>query len=297
MVEMRCKFGTLLSGAKPIMDRDILLSISQSDLNSLLEKSRDDTIVSAFTDAYDRWIRSSECNSITGFDRYDRYMVFAVTYAIEQFLMKYRHRRIRTFNGEYPGTTELLRGYDLTHSSLEEDSIRPSDAVIMSAPFSGSGNMHPLMQQVLDACDAMGVPVLIDCAFFGICKDLHLNERSCIETMAFSLSKCYGLNTHRIGMIYSRSAPFAVELLHNAGYTSRFGAALAIELFKKFSPDYIYSKYSKAQSIVCNELNLVPSNTVLFGNGDATWNKFNRGGNHNRVSFSEFLPELVTPNV
>lgn len=293
--DMVCRFGNLLSGARPILDREITETIRSMNISDLFDRSRSSSIVPDFLDSYDRWIRSSVLNRMIGFENYNRYMTFAVTNIIEQFLMKHRTKRIRTFQGEYPGTTKLIEGYGMEHCYLDDGILMTGDAVIMSSPFSSTGDMHPMIGVVLDECDSLDIPVMIDCAFFGICKGLHLQARKSIETVAFSLSKCYCLSDQRIGMVYSKDVPFAIELLHSVGYTSRFGAAMAMRLFDSFGPDYVYSKYSSAQMMVCDELgNLIPSNTVLFGNGDRSWNRFNRGGSYNRVCFSDFLPMLVS---
>lgn len=293
MAEVDCKFGKLQSSAQPIRDPLVAQAIREMDIGTLTDSLYKTNMLEDFMSAYDAWIRSSTLNRINGLEDYDKFMTFAVTHAIEQFLMKHRHNRIRTFEGEYPGTMELIKGYGLAHAYLESDSIASGDAVVMSSPFSGNGNQHPRMDAVLELCNELQVPVMVDCAFFGICKGINIGYHQCIETIAFSLSKCYCMHNYRIGMIYSRNPPAGIEVLQRFGYTSRFGAAIAMGLFDRFGPDHAYLKYSGTQSDICKELgDMTPSDTILFGNGGRTWSKFDRGGGNNRVSFGAFMPEV-----
>lgn len=293
MAEKTCKFGLLKSSAQPVADGPIQTVVSAMNVGNVSRSMYSCDIVSEFLTSYDAWIKSSKFNQIDGLDGYNRYMTFAITHAIEQFLMKHRNRRVRTFRGEYPGTSELISGYEMDRCYLEDAAVEFNDVVIMSAPFSGSGNQHPLMLETLDICEKKNVPVMIDCAFFGICKGLDIRLNGCVEAIAFSLSKCYGMHNHRIGMMYTNAPPVGIDILQKFGYTSRFGAVIALELFDLFGPDYIYSKYAPIQKMICNELgNMVPSDTVIFGNGDESWAMFNRGGNHNRVSFGAFISDI-----
>lgn len=55
----------------------------------------------------------------------------------------------------------------------------------------------------------------------------------------------------------------------------------------KFPISYIHKKYSPIQKKICSKQDgLIPSDTVLFGLGDARWSKFERNGAYNRVCLS-----------
>lgn len=293
MAEVTTRLGILRSGALPLSDDSISRKIDGMSVAVLTNAASERSLCDRFMDRYDAWIRSSRLNRISGLNNYDRYMTFAVTHAIEQFLMCNRNRRIRTFNGEYPGTAELIARYGLEHQDLSAGPILANDAVILSVPFSGSGNQHPMTKRVLHESESVRAPVMIDCAFLGICKgiDLDLNGRN--QLIAFSLSKCYKIPFHRVGMIYSNAPPSGIKILHDAGYTSRFGAAIALGLFDEFGPDYLYEKFSVAQEKICDELgDMVPSDTVIFANGNQRWSMFDRG-DHNRVHIGNLLPGSV----
>jgi hypothetical protein len=69
--------------------------------------------------------------------------------------------------------------------------IQTNDAVVISLPFSDYGKEHPKMREILDECERWEVPVLIDCAYYVIARDINFDfsKYSCIEDITFSLSK------------------------------------------------------------------------------------------------------------
>jgi hypothetical protein len=76
---------------------------------------------------------------------------------------------------------------------------------------------------------------------------------------------------------------------HKIDYNNKIGAALGIELLQKFTPDYITDKYSAKQIVFCKELELIPSQTVLFGIAEDGWDEYRRGGEVSRLSFHKFF--------
>ena len=67
--------------------------------------------------------------------------------------------------------------------------------------------------------------------------------------------------------------------------------ALGIEYMRNFNPDYNWEKFKSAYEDICQEQDLVITDTVIFGLGDDIRHKeFNRGitGNY-RVCISEWL--------
>ena len=44
--------------------------------------------------------------------------------------------------------------------------IKKNDAVVISLPFSDTGSKHQDMEKLIDLCDRLNVPVLIDCCYF-----------------------------------------------------------------------------------------------------------------------------------
>jgi hypothetical protein len=148
--------------------------------------------------------------------------------------------------------------------------------------------MHNLLTSATD----LGIPVLLDCAYFSISSNLHFDFRyPCITDVTFSLSKVFPVAHARIGIRLTRDDCDDLLFVYDkAEYTNRLGPALGLELICNFSPDYIFNKYRDKQEQICNYLNIVPSNTVLFGLSDTTsYKEYNRGGTTNRLGLHKFL--------
>lgn len=289
------KFGPAKVGAEPVRDVAIRARINALSLLHVHAIAGTATFLNEFTAAYDAWIKASTLNDLGDLSGYQRYSTLAVTHVLEQFLLQHRVRRFRILRGEYPGTRLLLEQNKLHWAWLEEDStFGPADALVLSVPFSGSGNLHERTFALLEQAQAAKIPVLIDCAFYGICRDVRINLADFdVESIAFSLSKPFNVPALRVGMLYSKNPPPSIALLHSREYVGKVGMGVVYSLFEEFSSDYLQLKYRATQERICAELGLTPSNSVLFGLGDggAEWQQFSKDGAFQRVSFGAFLPQ------
>jgi hypothetical protein len=270
-------------GAFPIMDSNMLEHINTDPTASPVD----------FCNRYLEWIKSTTLNKITGIDSFP-----VVAYAngtsevFDKFYMRNNKRRFRCFRGEYMYHQVTWRTFWPNWKFIEDAGLDPNDAVVISLPFSNLGTEHPEMQQILNKCTDLNIPVLIDCAYFGICSGIHFNfDHPCITDIAFSLSKSFPLAHARLGMRLTRvddDDPLLVY--HKIQYTNKMATSLAISLMDNFTPDYIVNKYKSKQLALCKELGVEPSDTVLFGiDKEDKYPEYNRGGIANRLSFHNHL--------
>ena len=147
------------------------------------------------------------------------------------------------------------------------------------------------MENLLYNCYGMDIPVLLDCAYYGVCSNIDIDlTHPCIKEVTFSLSKTFYSAYLRIGMRLTREDDDDPLFVTNKmGYVNRLSAQIGKILLDNFSPDYVYDKYQATQIEICNILEVEPSNCVLFGIGDKTWNEYNRDRETNRLSFHKFL--------
>lgn len=254
-----------------------------------------------FLEKYRAWIAGSQKNRMYGLDNFNISCYSqGTTEAFDKFYLANNNRRFRCFRGEYMYHQAAWRNYFSNWKFIDDQPIDKNDAVIISLPFSDTGDIHPETDNVLDECDRLGVPVLIDSAFFGICQNINFNyNRDCITDITFSLSKTFPVSNIRIGMRLSKIDNDDSLLVYNKSlYTNRLGAGLGLQLLDKWSADYACDSWTTQQSIFCNQLQVLPSPTVIFGLGDTTWSAYNRGGKTNRLCFSKHfynksLPELL----
>ena len=251
-----------------------------------------DTIHTEFLECYRTWIQSSNNNSVKGMEEFP-YACFSngTTEAFDKFYAKHSTKRFRFFKGEFVYHRLSCRNNNYDWAYIEDKKLDKNDVVIISLPFSDTGNKHVDLDYILYNCNALGIPVLLDCAYFGICNDIDIDlTHPCIKEVTFSLSKTFYSAYLRIGMRLTREDnddPLFVT--NKMGYINRLSAQVGTTLLGNFDSDYIYNKYRNRQLEYCNLLELEPSQCVLFGIGDERWNDYNRDRATNRLSFHKFL--------
>ena len=188
--------------------------------------------------------------------------------------------------------------FDHMSTVLEDGALEENDVVVISLPFSDTGNEHPQMKEILTKCSSMGIPVLLDCAYLGICSGIDFNlDYDCITDITFSLSKTFPVPHLRVGMRLTRTDDDdALLVMNKTQYVNRLSLAVGLELMQMWGADTIPTLYSNTQQEFCKALEVTPSNCVIFGiDTNNKWQKYNRGGSTNRLCFSKYLHEKQLP--
>lgn len=281
----------LMRGAVPIIDPEILQHIQGlpyarffCDTN---DKSMDTGILPEYLTFMPEWLASSELNSIAGLERFPlRRLTSGNTQVFDDFYIRYHDRTFKFLRGEYPYLSKYVRQWDF----VEAAELTRRDALVMSAPFSGTGNMHPHFYDTLERAEHLDIPVLIDCAFFGITRNLRLDVNyRCIQSVCFSVSKAFGAGCFRSGIEFSKQNGGPSAIQNEWCYVQLLSAKIGMEVAKRFSPDYIPSRYGPLQRALCDEYGLEVSDTVVFGLGDQRFKYFDVDGVSNRV--------CITPSI
>jgi hypothetical protein len=281
-------FGSAFAIQDPETCEILSEPICISDINT-------SNVIDEYLNLYDKWIASTKANTFIGLEDF-KYKCYSngTTESFDKFYLFNSHRRFRCFSGEYMYHKLAWRN-GFFWKYLEDDELRENDAVVISLPFADTGNEHILYHSLMEQCIKLKVPVLVDCAYFGICHSIQFDlSYSCITDVTFSLSKTFPVAYARIGMRYSRidtdDTLFVYGKIH---YNNKLGANLGVKYLTKFSPDYISNKYIDVQKEFCNILGVRPSKTTLFGIGGSEWKEYNRGGITNRLSFhKQFIDGL-----
>jgi len=267
--------------------------VAVSSLNTSVSEWLDDSTVTAkFLTRYQSWITESCTNTWTGLDNFKQAVYTnATTEAFDKFYMKNAQRRFRCFKGEYMYHQLTWRNNWPNWMYLDDLPLEAGDAVVISSPFADTGNIHPRYNEILARAVELGVPVLVDCAYFGICHGLNFNvDYSCITDLTFSLSKTFPVAHSRIGMRLTREDnDDPLFVLNKTNYTNRIGAGIGLTLLEQFDPDYISTTYRPTQIDFCNQLQASPSSCVIFGLGGTRWQQYNRGTSTNRLSLFKYL--------
>lgn len=260
---------------------------------NLLEIFNQRDLADQFCDRYKKWMCSTKLNSYVGLDQF-RHSAFsnATSESFDKFYMRNNKRRFRCFRAEYIYHQIAWRnGWPNWKYIEEEEEIKSNDAIVISFPFSDTGNKHHLQNQVLEKCCELGVPVLLDLVYSHMASGLEFDlTYPCITDVTFSLSKVFPLSFARVGMRMTRTDDDDTLFVYQKiNYNNRLGAALGLHFIENFPVDFLVTKYKSVQEEFCKQLGVEPSHTVFFATGGDDYSEYSRGGPTNRLSFHRFM--------
>jgi hypothetical protein len=270
----------LLQGSRASKDPAVIDCIQQVFRNNLFDSGvqRSNNLLE-FVDRAHIWLQNHPTNKIEGLDQFQRDYSSGTTQSFDSFYWRHRQRRMRCFVGEY---FYHLKTWISTNTPwgfiTESDPLTVNDALIISVPFCDTGNQIDELDSVLSRCDQLGIPVLVDCCYYTISSGVNINLiHSCIDTVAFSLSKAFPVANLRIGVRYTKPGIYDGQYLMNSiGYNNSLSALVGLKIIENFDCTYIYNTYRQRQLSVCNYFELQPSQSVIFAIGNSQWNIYNR---------------------
>ena len=266
----------------PLTDQEVQQAIGTSfnkiqsqDVNLELWDNR------RYFDAFQHWIRNSHYNRFTGLDLFTHHAYSdGAIGGIESFI--HRHgltRRIRFSDAEFIGSKIVCNHASINWKFLEAEPVTVGDAVVLSLPFAGDGNMYKDLDQLLDTCDRLAVPVLIDCAYFGISYNSTVDlSRNCITDVVFSLSKPFSTPLRLGYRITKTHFDDILQANSDLKVYNRYSAQVGIDLLSKFSHNWLIEKYQPVQEQICRELDLTPSLTLTLAVDSQQRAEFLRNG-------------------
>ena len=244
------------------------------------------------------WLQQHSSNSIKGLDQYQPNFSAGTTQAFDSFYFRHRTRRFRCFVGEYFYHLKTWLSNNVDWSFItDQDPLIAGDALVISAPFCDTGNMHPEYESAVAQCNQLNIPVLVDACYYVISGGVQLDVTSqCVDTVAFSLSKAFPVANLRIGMRYTRNT-FDGQSLHDAiNYNNTLSAQIGNMLIANYRSDYIYTHYRDQQLEFCRMVGIEPSDSVLFAVGDSKWTEYNRSNLLQQYQLS-YDPELFANRI
>ena len=281
-------------GGRAIPDLEVIELYNEVfDVSHVLTKDDKHDFISLF----DNHIQSSKLNQLIGLDGFQHKTFTAGTsQSFDSFWMKYHDRRFRCFEGEFFYHKANWKKFH-KWEYIDNRSIAWGDAVVISYPFSDSCKEHSEMKHLLDRCEKSKVPVLIDCAYYVIAKDLDFDfsNYSCVEDIVFSLSKgFYQANKLRAGIRYSRYfRDDNIDMYNEWEQLNHLGAYLGTKLLNEFPSDYAVNLFRDRQLKYCEEHNLTPADCVSFAFGGDEYRDLNRGTEVNRLCIADQIGDKV----
>lgn len=265
------------SGSRAIADPELIAFIKK--LPHISDMLYDHNVISTFEQSYSLWLLDHSSNKIFGLDNFEADISQGATQSFDSFYLRYPNKNYKFLQGEY--FYHVLTGINLNRSwsfITNWRELKNGDAFILSVPFCDTGNQVLELDEIFDHCSLNNIPVLLDCAYFTIAKDITINlNHSCIDTVAFSLSKTFPVAHARIGMRYTRPTSKDGQKLHSKiNYDNRASAAVGLELIRNFSSNFIVNKYQSAYDKFVSLLGLTPGNSIMFADGNEQWTEYGR---------------------
>ena len=283
-----------LRGAKPVVDYNVQAFIEHLNPTTDLYN---ENIQNEFVEQFYNWINSSKNNKLTGLENFtNRKLVSGTAQAFDHWYWRHKNRTFRFFKGEFMYHSAVLK-HGGFYAFIEDRKLQPNDAVIISVPFSDYGSQHPKLEYILHQCTALGIPVLLDFAYYPCTKniDINLDKYTCVETITFSISKAfYGAEFLRVGMRLEREdTDDGIDVFNSVEMVNRVSLSIAMSLIAKYSVDHNWNTYALAYQKVCKELKLKETDCIMFGLGDNEYSDYNRGSEVNRVCISEVIGDKI----
>lgn len=244
--------------------------------------------IKEFTNNYFDWFQQGK--NLLGLKKFtDLNFSAGTTETFHMFYLKHIHRRLRLFADEYFYHHMVARNYFKSFKLIEGIDFDENDVVVISCPFSGHGGIPNNFYTILQKCNDLKIPVMIDMAYINLTDIKEINlDFDCIETITTSLSKYFPVENLRIGMRMERQEYDDPMVAYNQNnYVNLQSVNIGHQLIKKFDAHWLHKKYKTQQEEICKELNVKPSESVIFGLADkGLFDEYNRGGKQNRLCFS-----------
>lgn len=277
-------------GAYSIHDTATCITREEARLNFKCDNA--DKLKNDFLHLYKEWMFEEQ--NIFGWQSYGQLCYTNGTSdSFAQFFLRYKgEKRLRLAKSEY-FYSQICKSlwFKENFAWLDEDEIKSGDAVLISAPFSNTGDIPKYLEKLLTDCDEKSVPVMLDLAYVNLGCNFQIDlSHDCIEYVVSSLSKIFPVENYRIGIRLQKQKfedPIYIINEKNYNYINLLGAYVGKTLMEKYSSDYIYEKYKQSQIEMCEKLDLEPSPCVIFGlDLKNKYPEYSRGSATNRLCFS-----------
>lgn len=211
-----------------------------------------------------------------GLDQFKfRYPTYGSDHAICEYMTHLRVDEsltsIYVFENDYEGYVERAKSRGLEPVSVSITS-KPKDLTpgvwFISNPSARDGNVLP--NKVIDDLLAAGHRIVYDLAYLGTTGEYEFDLRhEGIDAAFVSLSKPYGLFSHRIGLsLFRRAVPSLIA--NELWFKNIFGLKLAAEVLTRIEGKSYARKYKARQSEIVDQLRkqsglpLTPSDAFLL---------------------------------
>lgn len=211
------------------------------------------------------WITNHKMIQYLNLDSFPyRDAILGTTHQLDE--LHYLHRgNIATYHGEYKYHRRLTNFTvkQITHYT----ELTKGDVFIASYPSNITTSLHPEFDLLLEHCLCNSIPVHIDGAWFGQCRNFTFDvSHPAIHSVSVSLSKAFGMGSQRIGIRYTKNRPLGpISIMNDFNYCNVSDMWIGVEMMRKFGPDYWWKNYENLYSKVCKDFGLTESDSIHVG--------------------------------
>lgn len=279
-------------GTRPLLLPDSIAILNQS---TDLWISRSTDIVQDTVNKLKTWI-SNSTNTYLGLEQYP--YVNAIdgnTQAFDLFFVRHRNKHIKILRGEWVYHVQQLSANNFTWNYVEDSPLAKGDAFLISAPFSGLGQIHPNMYNLLQQCEQLSIPVLIDSCFSVVTENQTYDFTSpAIENITFSCSKIFPLQGMPAGIRFSRNEPQDFQTVKlKREYENRLNFAV-LNKFLDIPQNKIIDIIKSRQRYWCEIFELQPLAVGYLGLADQYLLEAHEywGRTHEQVQMEDYAPTI-----
>jgi len=224
----------------------------------------------------DEWINNHQYIKYHGLDTFEiRHAILGTTHQIDE-LHHLHGDKIAVYKGEYKYHRRLT---DFKVKQIRNyTELVPGDVFVVSYPSCITTGYHVDFDKLLDHCAENEIPVHIDGAWFGQCRNFEFDvTHPAVKSVSVSLSKALGMGSQRIGIRYMKEKTVGpISIMNDFNYANVSDMWLGIESMRYFGPDFWWSNYGEFYSKVCKDFDLKESDSIHVGWlwEDDDWHQF-----------------------
>lgn len=218
-----------------------------------------------FLEEIDHWINSHQYVKYFGLNSFThRDAILGTTQQLDELHQLYGPN-IATYLGEYKYHRRLteFKVKQITHYT----ELVAGDVFIVSYPSCITTDYHADFDMLLNHCATNNIPVHIDGAWFGQCRNFEFDvTHPAVQSISVSLSKALGMGSQRIGIRYTRDKIVGpISIMNDFDYCNVSDMWIGVNAMKHFGLDYWWANYGELYSKVCKDFNLTESNSIHVG--------------------------------
>lgn len=252
---------------KPIKDPEVLkhlYSYNMSQIGAADHKN----LFREYIHVYKDWLSNSGDIKIIGLEKFPYiYFTNGVCGAIDAVVFNTKYKFFSSASDDFPYYKFAVKA-----GQRQWKNISTSEKQILlfiSNPQYSSG----IFEKNLIQSQEFNKDIFYDMSYIGCClwKGEYVIPAVC-RFCAFSLSKAFGLEKYRLGILFSKEKLSSLEMLHKLNYLNFNSISISIHMMKHFNISYIPDKYREKYKDICqiNKLTETHCPWIALSNGQRT---------------------------